>query len=381
MQTRRHTRQRMTRPAPRGTSRVRRLGVLLVAATLLLVVAAPAASADVTSDVREDAEWILRSVRPDGAITRTPDGVAIWPYLGSYAAAALARTTRITGDSRYASAAWRWLDWYVTHMDARGMVADYIVDTDGVPRSTADMDSTDATAGIFLMAVHETWLATGDRKALKRLQKGLGRALDAIEATFDVDGLTWAKPTWHVKYLMDQAETFVGLRAAGVLADALRDKRLAARAAADADRLLAGVATLWNPERGAYDWAKHGNGVRIPTDWSVLYPDSVEQAWAVGFGMVTGARAADLMDHVRSAHPEWSDPTATGRFYDGHVTEQSVGYWSPVGFGFQRVGQAAEAAAGAARIRTAATVAGRAWPFTSGEAGRLILLETGGVTP
>jgi len=30
----------------------------------------------------------------------------------------------------------------------------------------------------------------------------------------DADGLTWAKPSWHVKYLMDQAEVYAGLVAA-----------------------------------------------------------------------------------------------------------------------------------------------------------------------
>ena len=374
---------RPIRGAPRSgaIARVhrRRLAVLLTAAALVLGLAAPAA-ADTTA-VREDADWILRSVRADGAITHTPEGTAIWPYLGSYAAAALARATRVTGDPAYVAASWRWLSWYAAHMDGQGMVHDYVVAADGTPRSTNDMDSTDATSGIFLMAVWETWLASGDRRALKNLQRALPRALDAIEATFDTDGLTWAKPSWHVKYLMDQAETFVGLQAAQRLGGVLHDKRLTTRAAADADRLRAGAASLWNPERDAYDWAKHGNGVRIPTDWSVLYPDTVEQAWAVGFGLVTGPRASALIARVVSTHPEWSDPTATAPFYDGTVTDRTVGYWSAVGYGLQRVGLTGQAAAGAARIRQAALAAGRVWPFTSGEAGRLVLLETGGALP
>ena len=52
------------------------------------------------------------------------------------------------------------------------------------------------------------------RARLTALANGLDGALRAIEATTDTDGLTWAKPAWHVKYLMDQSEVYAGLQAA-----------------------------------------------------------------------------------------------------------------------------------------------------------------------
>ena len=109
-------------------------------------------------------------------------------------------------------------------------------------------------------------------------------AVRAIESTQDSDGLTWAKPSWHVKYLMDQAETYAGLVAAANIGDTLRMPKLAAHARGDARRLRAGVAKLWNPRVDAYDWAVHGDGVHAVTNWSVLYPDAMQQAWAVAFG-------------------------------------------------------------------------------------------------
>ncbi|MDX6202210.1 MAG: hypothetical protein QOJ83_1710, partial [Frankiales bacterium] len=54
-----------------------------------------------------------------------------------------------------------------------------------------------------------------------------------------------------------------------------------------------------------------------------------------------------------------------------------VGYWPVVGWGLLRTGQPGQAASAAASIRTAALSTGRAWPFTTGIAGQLILLEAG----
>ena len=54
---------------------------------------------------------------------------------------------------------------------------------------------------------------------------GIARALGAIEATQDADGLTWAKPGYPVKYLVDQSETYAGLVAAGELGRMLASQR------------------------------------------------------------------------------------------------------------------------------------------------------------
>src|SRR4029077_7522580 len=140
--------------------------------------------------------------------------------------------------------------------------------TNGVLTSTNDMDSTDSYAATFLLAVREAYRASNDLTKGKGLATGIAKAVSAIEATQDADGLTWAKPTWHVKYLMDQAEAYAGLLAAIDLAKAPRNTALAQQAAADASRMKAGVDNLWSPLTAAYDWAVHDNGTRQSTDWS-----------------------------------------------------------------------------------------------------------------
>jgi len=349
-----------------------RVSLVALVLTAVLATAAPAMGAVAPSVVDADATWILGTQRADGAIPNHSDGMAVWPYLSNFAAMGLARATEVTGDARYAEGAWRWLLWYQAHQDTNGFVTDYVV-TNGVLTSTGDMDSTDAYAGTFLLAAWRTWKATGDTVRLRQLRPGLAAAVSAIEATQDADGLTWAKPSWTVKYLMDQGEAFAGLRAAVDMAGGLGDGDLAGRAATDADRMQAGVDALWNPVTNAYDWAVHPSGARQPTDWSVLYPDALQQAWAVAFGLTTGSRARALMNRLDNAHPRWDQPAATDTFASG---PGPVGYWPVAGMAMSRVGRSSRAALAGNRIRSAAIGTGRAWPFTTGNAGQLIQLES-----
>jgi hypothetical protein len=333
-------------------------------------VPAPTFTPATVAAVRAEADWALQAQLPDGALGHYVDKVKVWPYLANFTALGLARASEVTNDARYAAAAWRWLAWYQAHQDASGFVTDYDV-VNGVAVSTGDMDSTDAYAGTFLVAARRTWLATGDTATLRTLQAGITNAVRAIEATQDADGLTWAKPAWKVKYLMDQAETWAGLRAAAALATALGDTALAQRATSGAARMQAGVDALWNQTTGAYDWAVHENGVRIATRWNVLYSDALQQAWAVAFGLVPPARAAQVMTRFGIEQPTWDEPAAVATYTSGtHATE----YWPIAGWAFRQVGDATRATTAAANIRSAATTASRAWPYTPANAGQLIAL-------
>ncbi len=361
--------ERMTRAAA-GVAVVAAIAALVMLA-LILPATARATAAD---EARSEAEWILRAQLPDGAIANQVDQRAIWPYLSNFAAIGLARAGQLAADQRFTDAAWRWLRWYREHQDTAGFVTDYTV-TDGVPASTGGMDSTDAYAGTFLIAVNATWQATGDRERLRELQPGIAAAVAAIAATQTRDGLTWASPSAHVKYLMDQAEAFAGLRSAAMLARALGDPLLEASASSSARRLRAGVRRLWNPRTGAYDWAKHGDGVRQPTNWRVLYPDALQQTWAVAFGLVRGGRARALMRRFAREQPRWDRPEAIARFRRPAGSAPSrVGYWAPAAWAFARVGDARRGRLAARRLRAAALRSGRAWPFTPADAGQLVVL-------
>jgi hypothetical protein len=326
------------------------------------------ASAASVSQVRSDANWILEAQLPDGAIANYVDQKAIWPYLSNFAAIGLARTAQLTGEVRYTNAAWQWLRWYQAHQDRRGFVTDYHV-TGGSEVSTGEMDSTDAYAGTFLIAVQAAWAASHDRVALDALEPGVTAAVTAIQATQASDGLTWAKPSWHVKYLMDQSETYAGLRAAASAARTLGDRRLETSAASAAARLRSGVGRLWNRRLGAYDWALHADGASHSTNWDILYPDAMEQVWSVAFGLVGGERANYLIRRFAAAQPNWDLPAENARFDSGVAP---VGYWAVAAWAFSRVGDLRRAGVALARMRANARAIDRAWPFTPADAGQLL---------
>jgi hypothetical protein len=324
------------------------------------------------SPVAANARWILTAELPDGAITISPGATTVWPYIANMAATGLARATLATGDPQYVEGAWRWLAWYQAHEDALGVVTDYHV-VGNAEQSTGTEDSTDAYAGTFLSSIDAAYAADPDLARLAALRSGIAGAVRAIEAVQDVDGLTFAKPGWPVKYLMDQSESYAGLLSASVLWSALGDSTQAEGASNHAARVRAGVASLWDPADAAYDWALHGETGHQHTDWAQLYPDALEQVWAVGYGLAPPAIAAALVAHFGDTHPNWAVPTAVD---DVEGSLQPVGYQSVAGLAFAATGDAAGAANAAVGIEAAADASGRAWPFTPGDAGELIMLET-----
>jgi hypothetical protein len=355
------------------------LGAALISVAPAARVSPPAAPPDpvAATQVRSEAGWILLCQLADGAIETAPGTGTISPYGANYAALGLARAAGEGHDPAYAGAAWQWLAWYQAHQDAAGFVTDYTVDG-STETSTRTYDSTDAYAGTFLSAAAATWQADPDRTRLRALAPGIGRAVSAIEATQMADGLTRAKPDYQGELLMDNAEVYGGLRAAATLATALSEPALAARATADARRVVAGVAALWNPAAGGFDWATSPHGTSVAPRWRVLYPDAMESAWAVAYGLATPAQAATVLAHLDRQQPRWADPDQSAASVVGSaVAPQPVGYWPVAGWAFTLAGQPSRAVRAAATIAAGTAARTRAWPFTAGDAGELIALQSG----
>ena len=319
--------------------------------------------------VPDEAGWILAAQFPNGAIASHTDRTFVNPYLGGYAAVGLATATRMSGDRTYAAAAWRWAQWYGSAMDANGYVTDYDVTPGGLV-STGNYDSTDAYSGMFLVVVDAISNASPDPLRLRALAPKVALAVGAIRSTQRADGLTGAKPSWMVAYLMNEAEAYAGLRAAGRLARTLGDHALARSADAAADALSAGVERLWNASAGVFDWAVHPSGDHVTTNWSQLYPDALSQLWAVEYGLVRGPLATAVTTRFAVTHPGTADPT-TPDLVDGAV--RPGGYWPGAGLALATVDQSAPARF-LAGTRAAAAVSGRAWPYSVQTAAQSIQL-------
>lgn len=316
--------------------------------------------------IESEADWILANQTAVGALASHTDLDRIDPYLGNFAALGLARASTATGDARYREAAFAHLSWYVSAMDASDVVYDHQL-VSGRYVATDDLDSTDGYSGTFLLAVDELVVPAKDLVKARALHAGVRRAVAAVAMTQQPDGLTWAKPDYRAKYLMDQAEAYAGLAAAARVASLLDDDLLAAEARGRAAEVRSGVEGLWREESGSYDWARHEDGATTPHG-GAFYPDAVSQLWAVGFGLVPAQRASALVSDNVEAHPSWTDPSSP-------TTTGSM-YWPAAAWALAVAGrpEAAHEAAGA--ILAGAASNDRAWPWNSGTSGQAIVALT-----
>ncbi len=267
-----------------------------------------------------DWDWASRAVfTPSdptgtaGAIGFYIDKVSIRPYEASYAAIGLAAAYRQFGVQRFADAAWNWCSWYAAHMESDGTMYDYNI-VGGTLTKLSTRDSTDSYAGMFLLALRAANIVRA--QSLTGFATAIGQAISAIELTQDTDGLTWARPDFHAKYLEDQVETASGLFAAAELATILGDPTTAARARTDGIAMVNGIAALWNastPTAPAYDWAVSDVGVHTVTTWGT-YGDAFQQAMACVYGAPNTSRQSGLMTQFLTSQPSWADEVVTGRY-------------------------------------------------------------------
>ncbi len=339
----------------------------------------PAPSGATLASIEANADWIASAQLPDGAIANYPfngTSAAIQPYVANYGAIGLAEASAISGDMTYAGVAWSWLFWYAAHMDpTTGYVTDYDY-ANGVETSTGSFDSTDAYAGTFLAAAWDTYAATDNAANLAKLLPAIQLAVKAIESTQESDGLTWATPTYHAKYLMDNAEVYGGLVSAENLARAANDAALVSEATADATSSFAGIQGLWNATTNSYDWARAGADASTDTttDWTVLYPDAIEQMWAVAWDASTSSHAATIVAQFSASQSNWDQPTTTAPYLtNATVAPAIVGYWPFPATAFGAGGDPAADETAATSLQDDLNAAGEAWPWNTGSAGQLVL--------
>jgi hypothetical protein len=344
-------------------SLIRRAVISPFIAILLLAVFSPvssagAASTAVPAGVVTNANWIMGAVVPGGAIGIYPGSApySIEPYFANYAAMGLSRAALLTGNTSYANAAWNWLAWYAAHEDANGFVTDYTMTASGVASSTGNMDSTDSYAATFLSAVGMAYPTDPSRTTA--LLAGIHGAIKAILATQDSDGLTWAKPNYQVKYLMDNGEVYDGLIAAKRVLTAVGDTKWASLVSAMATNNLNGLSTMWNTSANDFNWAKFPGGGQQTTNWSVLYPDALEQASAAAFHVAFG-HATALMSTFDTLQPSATSPAIAG-------------YQPFAVIGLEATGAATQGMAEAHAIDAYAASTNFAWPYNVAAAGQQV---------
>ncbi len=261
----------------------------------------------------EELVYLLSLQDANGIIAQTPERVISIPYFSNVAAIAM------LGDPRGHVPVQNYMNWYITHLnrpdkyDFTGTMYDW-KKVDGEWAPTYTYDSADSYAATFLSLALQYTSVTGDRTWAKDNLESLLEIAGVLLKLQDTDGLIWAKPRYYVKFLMDNAENYRGLRDVAQLLRDMGQLDLATDFDTAAERVASGIEQhLWLPDRQVYAWALYGRWwARAPSEkW---YPDTVSQIYPVIFGVIApdSPRAERLYDYLNGHYPEWTK----GRFDD-----------------------------------------------------------------
>ena len=249
----------------------------------------------------------------------------IWiaPSFDHLAAQAMLMANEVSPDPNYLLSVESYLHWHVNHLNANGTIYDY---TGTYPdyTSSGDYDSTDAYAAQFIETAYMYYQVTEDSVFLDWVWPYIIQIAGAMDLTLQSDGLTWAKPDYNVKYLMDNTDVYIGYKAAAKFAalksDTVRQLEWSTKAANN----LAGLETMYLGDiTGRYANAKDANGT-LDMSWTNAYPEG-------------GAQMSAIRNILMETNPERSKilwETSTQQFIpDGVPAEDITAWWVLGGVG------------------------------------------------
>lgn len=249
-------------------------------------------------------EWLASLQLENGAIPMTyleSGSLTVNPYFADFAALAL-----LGGGETYHGAVRDYILWHFGHLNTAeedyngldGTIYDYavrlengkLVDEQVVIKSNGkpSYDSVDSYAATFLCVLAEYYGQTGDKALLQENAGDIQRIFTCLASLFD-GGLTWSKPDYRIKYLMDNCEVYEGLVAAERLfGEALDAPELAAEAAALREGLAQALEEeMWRPEGGYYEAALGESGGSAYTfTWDSFYPCATAQLMMISCGLL-----------------------------------------------------------------------------------------------
>lgn len=256
------------------------------------------------ANLNATSNWMATQSLPSGALMYSSQRIN--PYYSNLAAMGL-----IKDPARYVQVQ-LWMQWYVNHLNwpdrwgLYGTTYDYNI-TNGQEVSSGDADSTDSYAATFL-SLAWAYYQTGDPSA-QAYVRSIGYQLDVIGGvlvqTQQSDGLTWAKPDYQIKYLMDNCEAYRGLRDLASLFQALGDSSKQTYYNAAADASLQGIRGMWM--NGSWAVYKDGIGRLMAPTMATWYPDATSQMFPVLYQVIPGSdpRSQQVYAAFNAAWPGW----------------------------------------------------------------------------
>ncbi|MFD0616092.1 S-layer homology domain-containing protein [Paenibacillus sp. GCM10027629] len=265
-----------------------------------------------------EAEWIASLQFDNGAIPTYSK--AIDSYNGKYKVIPYFSHIALLGlleKPEYANVVKKYMDWYFAHLNEGkgqdapdGSVYDYIVEVDRQTETpTLDFDSTDSYASTFLNVLRKYAEVSGDKAYVAEHKEQILQIASAMLSTQEADGLTWAKPTYRVKYLMDNTEVYRGLIDMAWIAEHIfGDTAEAARFQAIQEQVHTAIQSeLWIEQKNMYSPGKTDTGTLLNPDWRTFYADATAQISPIWAGVIApdSERAIQLYNSFNEHHPGW----------------------------------------------------------------------------
>lgn len=222
----------------------------------------------------------------DGAFSQVgPNGMAnapVWipPYFANYAALALLAAHEHQANPQDVARVLAWLDWSARNQEEGG----YWNDFEGrgtTYQNTGKVDAWDSSAAMFLLVAGRHHRIA--RKTPEPVIQAARRAMQCLAAVTDEsDGLTWAKPDYQVKYLMDNIEVYAGMRSAAFLFAETGNEKLAKTAKDQAAKIAVELPKYWQPNENLFAYALHPNG-DYEGGLQERYPHGLAQLFGLAF--------------------------------------------------------------------------------------------------
>ena len=290
--------------------------------------------------VNTENAWLASTQLSNGALPMTPttSGTAtVNPYFADFAALSM-----LNQADKYASNVKKYMEWHFDHLntaktdynDVDGTIYDYTATVSngkvtGESHSNS-YDSTDSYAATFLMVVQKYVEKTGDKAYAVSRAKDIERVVNALFATVDKDGLTWAKPDYKIKYLMDNCEVYEGMVAGAKLySDVLVPAGAGSKTTRDklkngADTVAEKIESeMWRD--GYYQPAGTKRAPSWKFNWSEYYPCATSQVFPIIFGLLDPStdRAKNLYSNFCNS-VAWEYFDYEDKFYWGSNVQAAV---------------------------------------------------------
>lgn len=164
-----------------------------------------------------------------------------------------------------------------------GTIYDYHIDKNGTEYSLEKYDSADGYAGLYLYLLAKYYKKTKNKQLIKNAWSTIEDNVYLLAHLQDEDGLTKALATkdYHVKFLMDNVESHIGVTAYLYLANELQmsTKNYTYLQSSLKEAILR---ELYNPQANNFYWAKEKSHLS-PINTNIFYPDVFAQMHMLAF--------------------------------------------------------------------------------------------------